>query len=119
MSITRGIEIWKKDQIEGEVYNSRWVGWKDRDLDHWIFLYLNRCVDGSLLRWIRSDDLFVEEVPKEIFADMADRLLSRRYDLELGEDEQDDMERLEEYRPRYYQRFRCSTEATDVGSRCG
>ena len=110
MSITRAIEIWKKDQRETDVYDNRWVGWKDTYLDGWITLYLFYVVDRSMLRWIRSDDDVCEiEVPKEIFMDMAERLLSRQYDLKYLEydllETKRDMEYLEEARPGYIEGF--------------
>ena len=105
MSITRLIEIRKKDQPEPDLYNNRWVGWKHPYLDIWISSYLVHVVDDSMLRWIRSDDDVLEiEVPKEMFMDMAERLLSRQYDLGF-DDEQAYMEILEEARPGYIEGF--------------
>ena len=105
MSITRFIEIWKKDQRENTCSNGRWVSWKNLGFDMWISMYLNDCVDQSVLRQIPSDGACVKEVPKEVFMDMAERLLSRRYDLGLNEDEQSDLELLDEVRPWYIESF--------------
>lgn len=93
MSITRGVEVRKKDgtYIDGDQRN---VSWKNLDFDMWVSNYLFRVQKIVKLKGTRrSWDDFTCPIPKEVLLAMGEELKNRNFGICLDfEDYFDDDE---------------------------
>ena len=105
MSITRGIEILKKDPAKERPLGSRpCVSWKNRDLDMWIREYVFDKMDTTTYR--EGPEYYSCTIPKEQLLQMADDLVNRRFELCPDYCEYFHAHDLEDCGPRYGGFFR-------------